>query len=69
MVAYADGKHVQVARTGQLSGVLSQHGTTLSTYLPLPLGKHTIALQVVDQNNNKFSKTETVTVVAAPQQD
>ena len=69
MVAYVDGKHVQVARTGFLVGVLSQHGTTLSTYLPLPLGKHTIALQVVDQNNNKFSKTETVTVVAAPQQD
>jgi len=70
MVAYVDGKHVQVAQAIPAgNNGSSQHGTTLSTYLPLPLGKHTIAIQVVDENNNKFSTTETVTVVAAPQQD
>ena len=66
MVAYVDGKHVQIST---LRGVHSLPGATLSIYLPLPLGKHTIALQVQDTNFNTFSKTETVTVVAAPQQD
>jgi hypothetical protein len=70
MVAYVDGQQVQVAQDAAESGVSSQHGTTISTYLPLPLGTHRVSVQVVDQNNNKFATPEqTFTVVAAPQQD
>jgi hypothetical protein len=70
MIAYVDGQQVQVAQDAAESGVSSQHGTTISTYLPLPLGTHRVSVQVVDQNNNKFATPEqTFTVVAAPQQD
>ena len=69
MVAYVDGVHVEVGHTTPLGGLSDPHTPTISAYVPVPLGKHTVALQVVDKNNNKFAVTETVEVVPAMQHD
>lgn len=69
IVAYVDGFHVEVGQTTVLGGVSDPHTPTVSTYVPVPLGKHTVALQVVDEHNNKFAVTETVEVVPAMQHD
>ncbi len=63
-IVYVDG--VEVDRDYALAPQIPDElGNTISAYVPLALGTHSIQIKVVDVNNHTFSTTFSVEVVSA----